>query len=38
MNEEEDKREPYCKPELTKMDNLKEITLADCTLQCSFTW
>jgi len=32
---EEDKRELYCKPELTKLDNLKEIT-RDCSWNCSF--
>jgi len=32
-NENEDK-EPYLKPELTKLENLKEITTYDC--QCSF--
>lgn len=35
---EEGKREPYIKPELTKVDNLKDITLADCAWSCSFSW
>ena len=35
-NEEEEKREPYCKPELVKLDNLKEITCCQPGWSCSF--
>ncbi len=28
-------KEPYTKPELTKDENLKDITFDDCTWQCS---
>jgi hypothetical protein len=34
----EEQREPYCKPELTRLDNLKDVTFEDCTWQCSFSW
>jgi len=33
MNEE---REPYVKPELTKMDNIRELTAYDGGCACSF--
>ena len=40
MKEDEEKLEPYDKPELTKLDNLKEITSCDPLLSwsCTFTW
>jgi len=33
---EQEKLEPYSKPELTKLDNLKEITMSCPEWSCSF--